>query len=519
MKKIFTLFVLVICACLNAAAQFVPEDGKQYVIKDARSDFYIVLAVGNDSQASDTDNTTQASLGVSGTPFTFTPSGMGFQLSTDEGKYLGIGVRSWNVGTTNPAVWTVNNYEAETGLCNIYLATTAGKGLGLDNHTIGSGVYTDKSGQYWQIEEYVAPEEVHTVVATVDGVEYTMLEDGEGGYIVTVPEVESGDHSVTVTYDGEETTETFTTSDYKVFDATVSVGKVTVHYKDGVITVTGDGIGGSVDPQPSYPPLYVLGFDNVWNPAEPSMTVPANEDGTYTVTFDCEGYYYFALGTALGADKEDWATFNANRLAGPESDEPLFSGDVIGLTRGEDRSFALKPGHWSFLVNIDEMTMTVLEGEERAVVYVLGIDGNWNPAKPSLTVKPDKEGAFVFSYTVAEKTWFCLGTKLGYDSDDWKTFNAGRLGAPESDYELKADDMAELVPGNDTSFAIQPGTWTFRVNKKMTEISVLSYEGVEPDAIQSIATDAPATIYDMQGRRVRNAEKGVYIVNGVRIIK
>lgn len=515
MKKIFTLFVLVICACLNAAAQFAPEDGKQYVIKDASSAYYIVLAVGNDSQASDTDNTTQASLGVSGTPFTFTPSGNGFVLSTDEGKYLGIGARPWNVGTTSSQVWDINYYEEATGKCLIY-QSGASKGLGLDNHTIGSGVYTDKSGQYWKIEEYVAPEEVHTVVATVDGVEYTMLEDGEGGYIVTIPEVESGDHSVTISYDGEETTQTFTTTDYKVFDATVSVGKVTIHYKDGVITITGDGISDSVDPEPSYPPLYVLGFDGNWDYANPSLTVPANEDGTYTITLDAEGYSRMAISAACG----DRDTFDANRIGVTDEDIELKTGSTFDIVRGDEGyNIPLTPRHWSFLVNLDAMTLTVLEGEESAVVYVLGIDGNWNPAKPSLTVKPDKEGAFVFEYTVTDKAYFCLGTKLGNDSEDWKTFNANRLSAPTNDYELAKDGMVELSLGGENSFAIQPGAWTFRVNKKMTEISVIGYEEVVPDAIQNLTTQAPAAIYDMQGRRVRNAEKGVYIVNGVRVIK
>lgn len=516
MKKIFTLFILAICACLNAAAQFAPEDGKQYVIKDASSAYYIVLAVGNDSQASDTDNTTQASLGVSGTPFTFTPSNGGFILSTDEGKYLGNSrSRAWNVNVdVDDTVWYIYDYEATSGRCRIY--KNASQGLGLDNHAIGSGIYTDKSYQYWQIEEYVAPEEVHTVVATVDGVEYTMLEDGEGGYIVTVPEVATGEHTVTVTYDGEETTETFTTSDYKVFDATVSVGKVTVHYKDGVITITGDGIGGTVDPQPSYPPLYALGFDGNWDYANPSKTIEANEDGTYTISFEAAGYSRLAISAACG-DRE---TFEANRIGVTDEDAELKTGNVLDIIRGDEAyNLPIKPGHWSFLVNLDAMTLTVLEGEEDAVIYVLGIDGNWNPAKPSLTVKPDKEGAFVFDCTVNEEAWFCLGTKLGNDSNDWKTFNAGRLGAPEADYELTADATAELVIGQDASFAIQPGAWKFRVNKKMTEISVLSYEGAEPDAIQSIVTDTPATIYDLQGRRVRNADKGVYIVNGIRVIK
>lgn len=375
MKKIFTLLLLVCVACLKAAAQFAPEDGKQYVIKDASSAYYIVLAVGNDSQASDTDNTTQASLGVTGTPFTFTPQGGGFILSTDEGKYLGNSrTRAWNVNVdVDDTVWYIYDYEATTGRCRIY--KNSSQGLGLDNHTIGSGIYTDKSYQYWQIEEYVAPEEVHTVVATVDGVEYTMLEDGEGGYIVTVPEVQTGDHSVTVSYDGEETTETFTTTDYQVFDSTVSVGKVTVHYKDGVITVTGDGIR---EAQPELPVLYVLGIDGVWNPAAPSITVQASEDGTYQFGYTLTENAWFCLGTALGSDEGDWTTFNASRLGAPETDYALYYGSHCTLQPGWDTSFSLSAGQWAFRVNLEALTIEVLAGAEPVVdcISATSLDAN-----------------------------------------------------------------------------------------------------------------------------------------------
>lgn len=406
MKKIFTLFLLAVCACLNAAAQFVPEDGKQYVIKDASSDFYIVLAVGNDSQASDTDNTTQASLGVSGTPFTFTPSNGGFILSTDEGKYLGnSSSRAWNVNVdVDDTVWYIYDYEATSGRCHIY--KNASQGLGLDNHTIGSGVYTDKSYQYWQIEEYVAPEEVHTVVAVVDGVEYTMLEDGEGGYIVTVPEVATGEHTVTVIYDGEETSETFTTNDYKVFDSTVSVGKVTVHYQDGVITLTGDGID--------------------------------------------------------------------NPVPTPETTE----------------------------------------------LYVLGFDGNWVPSVPSLTVEPSEDGTYQFGFTNSEKAWFCLSTALGDHGNDWATFNAGRLGAPEPDYALYYGEKTALQQGMDTSFAVDPGTWVFRVDVEALTVEVLAgADRPEPDGIKALLGTDAIRVFDLQGRRVRTATRGLYIQHGKACVK
>lgn len=520
MKKIFTLFILAIVCCLNAAAGVVPEDGKQYLIKVSNQDLYIVLATGSDSQGG-SSNATAASLGVVGTPFTFNGSVEGFTLTTDDGKYFGTPSSGayWNVSSTVDTEWYVSGTED-----GYYIYRNDGKSgcLGLDNVKAGAGIYTDKApgnkGYTFVFEEYEAPAVVHTVTASVDGGEaIAMNGDDENGYVVSIS-VGTGDHTVTVNYDGTEYTLEFTTTRFVGSDnVTYDEGLVEITFKDGTISVSGQGIGGTVDPQPSYPPLYILGFDNNWDYANPSLTVDANTDGTYTITFDTNGYSRMAISAAYG----DRDTFDANRIGVTDEDAELKTDDVLGLVRGsEGYNLPLEPGHWSFLVNLDAMTLTVLEGKESAVVYVLGIDGNWNPAKPSLTVKAGKDGSYNFSYEVTEKTWFALGTKLGADSDDWKGFNAGRLGAPEADFPLYKDDVAYFELGKDTSFAIEPGNWSFSINQKMSKITVL--EGAERsnvDGINTITTSAAAGIYDMQGRRVVAPTKGLYIQNGKTIVK
>ena len=55
--------------------------------------------------------------------------------------------------------------------------------------------------------------------------------------------------------------------------------------------------------------------------------------------------------------------------------------------------------------------------------------------------------------------------------------------------------------------------------KAPAEDIVLTVEITFPDGIQNVNVDADAVIYDIHGRRVEKMEKGVYIVNGKKVIK
>lgn len=411
MKKIFTLFILAIVCCLNAAAGVVPEDGKQYLIKVSSQDLYIALATGSDSQGG-SSNATAASLGVVGTPFTFNGTVEGFTLTTDDGKYFGTPNSGayWNVSSTVETTWYVSGTED-----GYYIYRNDGKSgcLGLDNVKAGAGIYTDKApgnkGYTFVFEEYEAPAVVHTVTASVDGGEAVAMNgDDENGYVVSIS-VGTGEHTVTVSYDGTEYTLDFTTSRFVGSDGvTYDEGLVEVTFKDGTISVSGQGIGGgAVDPEPTVGNLYILGYD-----------------------------------------------------------------------------------------------------------------GNWNPSVASITVEPSEDGTFQFGFTNNENAWFCLSTALGEDSNDWDTFNASRLGAPEKDYALYYGEKAALQVGWDTSFAVTPGVWVFRVNVETLTLEVLAgADRPVVDGINTINAACAANIYDMQGRRVVAPAKGLYIQNGKTIVK
>ncbi len=481
MKKFFTLFAVMLCCCAQMFAAFEPEDGKQYLLQDVDGGLFIVLATGNDSQGGGT-NTTAASLAAEGTPFTFTAQDGGFVLSTDDGKYLGsnTGTAPWNANTTTPTVWYI--VDTADGHYYINKKSYAKEGLGLDNHTQGSGVYTDKTyGQQWDIVEYVAPAEHHDVVVTVDGVEYTMLSDGEGNYSVTTV-VSVGDHSATVYYDGKEVgTVTFTTQSYIFQGETVTESKVYICYnpETGEITVSGDGIvgGETPDPQKEYG-LVVVGIDGNWDLTDPAIKLEKTEDGVYTFTYTTEAGAYFALGTVCPTEPNDWTTFNANRLCSPGNNWPVWQGDVVNLTLGGDTGFSIAAGTWTFTVDTQNLTLTVVKGveapaQDKTGFFVVGIDGNWDPANPAIALDENEDGYYTFGCTVTDASWFTIGTVCPTEAYDWETFNANRFSAPDYNWALWKGDVAELTLGGDKSFSIQPGYWEFAVDTKNMTITVL----------------------------------------------
>lgn len=268
--------------------------------------------------------------------------------------------------------------------------------------------------------------------------------------------------------------------------------------------------------------LYVLGIDNVWNPSQPSLTLEPSADGTYKFDYTTSGITWFAFGTVLGVDENDWAPFNASRLAPESPDLLLVDGDVANLVVGMDRSFQIDEGEWSFTVDLQAMTLSVAGKGVGPVddipehIYVLGIDGTWNPAEPSLTLDAYEEGMFKFDFDLEEEEWFALGTKLGADSDDWLTFNKYRLGAPQADFTLEHGWNVYFVKGADTSFHLNPGQGTIIVDYKQGTVTcpLLS------SGIHSAATSAaPAAIYDMVGRREAQPQHGIYVQDGRKIVK
>lgn len=154
------------------------------------------------------------------------------------------------------------------------------------------------------------------------------------------------------------------------------------------------------------------------------------------------------------------------------------------------------------------------------VLYILGCDGSWNPAQASATLTyraADKcyAGDIIIADSGNGNGYFCLGTVLGSDSNDWGTFNVNRLGAPYSDYVLTAGASANLFTGLDASFCASAGTHHLVVD---INACILYFDC--PDGIRSLTADEDEDmVYDLFGRRVTQLQPGtIYLRNGRKFI-
>lgn len=395
-----------------------PNPAKQYIIGNAGGsrDLYVVLAPGNDSEG-DTSNATQASLAAKAgaTPFTFTPSGNGFIISTDdEGitKYLGAN-GGWNVGTDQQTVWTLVKQSE-----GVYALNRGGSNnLGTDGLAAGNGLYTDKpvskNGQ-WFLEEYVAPAESHKVLVYLDGAaEGQKMQPGEDGeYVVTLIGLTAGDHSVSVAYDSEAPVSA-------TFTSTEKNDKITVHYKDGKITFENDVV---------------------------TITIGATGYATLYSDRDLNFAYTGVEAYVLTADAENPERLTAERVEKAKAHTGLV------LKGAADTKY-----EFVHLTNDSEATSVL-----RGVLEDTPATGN----ELVLGVNADVVGFYKFTGT---------------------TLAAGKA------YYVPAAGSASRV--------------------------LVDFDGALTSIDFAPVAPAAGEIFDLQGRRVMNAQKGLFIVNGKKVIR
>lgn len=100
---------------------------------------------------------------------------------------------------------------------------------------------------------------------------------------------------------------------------------------------------------------------NGWDPSDGSLELTYNKDtdtftGTITVLDEWEGNGWFAFGIALGADKDDWATFNQFRISVAPDWGTLDVATPVEI--GLNQSFKLPAGIYN--VTFDNYAGTIL---------------------------------------------------------------------------------------------------------------------------------------------------------------
>jgi len=151
---------------------------------------------------------------------------------------------------------------------------------------------------------------------------------------------------------------------------------VTVDLVNNKFTINGEWPTDTITPEPEGN-VYIIGEvnDKNWAPNDGVQMTFDEENNVYTatVTFDgrnTEGeegaeefVNYFGLTKKLGANDQDWATLNANRL-GSETDgnywvTPELMGQEIGLVCPIDMAYRIAKGEYTITVNLENMTMVI----------------------------------------------------------------------------------------------------------------------------------------------------------------
>lgn len=316
-------------------------------------------------------------------------------------------------------------------------------------------------------------------------------------------------------------------------------------------------VGGGDDPTPGTTPakLYLLG--NVkgaqWSTsASPEMT-KSGDKFTITATFEAaagETVCYFNLSDALA---KDWDALNmtANRYGAALEGTKVTDNTSVPMTAYLNnvdasgcKSWTIAPGTYDLTADFSNMTLTIGTnhgGGDDPIIdptmpekfYVIGeVNGKtWAPndgvemtKKDNLfyahvTVKGDPqatEGYFSFAKSLSSKDG---------DNGGWNELNAsGNRFAPTADTSLatlgQAKGFVACSDGNNAKAFYAPnGEYTIVVNwtDKTARLEPSTWTGVD----EIISDEEAAPVYfNLQGQRVDNPEKGIYImVRGTKATK
>ncbi len=267
------------------------------------------------------------------------------------------------------------------------------------------------------------------------------------------------------------------------------------------------------DPRWIVPQLYIIGDMNGWDrTAMTAMTFNAEKQAfEYEYAPTTTAYFSFAdkqLTADEAAADEDWAIFNAtNRYAPAAGSSDATLNIAMNLQKGVDGSIVLKPVKegTSYKISVaKDLSAVTITGEAApeapAKYYLVGSMTNWDVnADYELTPDNETEGQFKITKDFAANDAFKIvkGNKEAWYPDgmgnDYKITEAGN-------YTVYFNPAGGVEGWYEGFFNV--------VDNTSTGIS----------AVKNAAALKDAQIYTISGQRVEKALKGLYIVNGKKVV-
>lgn len=275
------------------------------------------------------------------------------------------------------------------------------------------------------------------------------------------------------------------------------------------------------------PKFYIIGLNGNWDRTN-MIEMTRNESGRYEYEFTTETQAFFAFAdkqmTAEEAEADqDWSVFNSYRYSLGDGDvEYTQLGEIKSLVKGAaNGTITLKPGTFKITVEPDFNAVTIT-GEfapepqpvDKLFIMGNGTTGGWD----ATTEMTFNEQAQAFEYTLevpAGGAWFTF-SDAEFDGN-WDDFNANhRYALGAGDVDATIGETLPLVKVNGTLAIKTAGTYKISVAKDLSTVTITA----TGTGINGIAADKMknAIIYTVSGQRVEKAQKGLYIIDGKKVV-
>ena len=249
--------------------------------------------------------------------------------------------------------------------------------------------------------------------------------------------------------------------------------------------------------------LYLIGQPaGGWDPAKGLPCTPVDgQAGVFTIDIKLTATQWFGFAQELN-QKADWNALNAVRYGATQNNATPQTGDN-GMLFPSENSWQLPAGDYTLTINTNPGSLNLkLGGEVVTKIGDLYVRGEMTDNFAALddwkltTVTPEEE------YKIEGKSFTANQTfKIG--NGDWGfQLSTNKLDMTAGDYDFVTEGTENM------SFAEDMTNVSITVNIPNKKMTITGTSGV---ANVNIADEAPATWFNLQGQRVDNPEKGLYI--------
>lgn len=265
------------------------------------------------------------------------------------------------------------------------------------------------------------------------------------------------------------------------------------------------------------PDVYVRGDMNSWNAEDAWKFTNVSWDATAQTgvfTLQCQ----IPAGQAFKIADGSWGAINYGGATG------IALNTNTEIKYNDQTNLSLKEafdGTITFTITASKSTATVIFNQESEVedpenFYIIGTisttDYTFLP-NVGATMVGNGEGLYTaeqvtFGPNSDNWTGFAIVGTLGANDSDWGTANGLRYGPTVNDTKATLGVNTGIGTG-DLSWSIDAGTYNLVFDYKAMTLTISE---ADTDGINSIGTeDAEAVYYNLQGVRVQNPDKGIFI--------